>query len=74
MSRSWSLIVGLVLTAIAGYADAIGFSRLGGLYTSFTSGNTTQFVVHLGHGEVHAAILQALPVIAFLVGGMRSSP
>ena len=38
------LLIGLCLTAVAGWVDAIGFLRLGGLYTSFMSGNTT----HLG--------------------------
>jgi uncharacterized membrane protein YoaK (UPF0700 family) len=32
---------GVLLTAIAGWVDAIGFLSLGGFYVSFMSGNTT---------------------------------
>ena len=48
MNRSWQFGTGLLLTGLAGYVDALGFVRLGGLYTSFMSGNTTQFAV-FGH-------------------------
>ncbi|WP_417308531.1 YoaK family protein [Devosia sp.] len=34
--------LGLALTAAAGMIDAVGFVELGGYYTSFMSGNTTQ--------------------------------
>jgi uncharacterized membrane protein YoaK (UPF0700 family) len=70
MTRPWHLGFGLVLTALAGYVDALGFIRLGGLYTSFMSGNTTQFAVSLGHGDPHHAILPALLIVAFLTGGI----
>lgn len=36
------LTLGLLLTGCAGFVDAIGFIVLGGYYTSFMSGNTTQ--------------------------------
>lgn len=48
--------LGFALTATAGWIDAIGFLRLGGLYTSFMSGNTTQFAVTLGQCEVAGAL------------------
>ncbi|KQP54919.1 hypothetical protein ASG40_11150 [Methylobacterium sp. Leaf399] len=70
MTRPWHLGFGLVMTALAGYVDALGFIRLGGLYTSFMSGNTTQFAVHLGHGEPGGALLPALLIAAFLLGGI----
>ncbi len=70
MTRPWHLGFGLVLTALAGYVDALGFIRLGGLYTSFMSGNTTQFAVSLGQGNVHHALLPGLLILAFLVGGV----
>jgi len=40
-------LLGLVLTAMAGWVDAIGFLRLGGFYPSFMSGNTTQLGIAL---------------------------
>jgi len=70
MTRPWHLGFGLILTALAGYVDALGFIRLGGLYTSFMSGNTTQFAVSLGHGDLHHALLPGLLIVAFLLGGI----
>ena len=70
MNRTWHLSFGLVLTALAGYVDALGFIRLGGLYTSFMSGNTTQFAVALGHDTPLVAILPALLILSFLLGGL----
>lgn len=43
MTPSRQLAIGLLLTALAGYIDVIGFMALGGFYISFMSGNTTQF-------------------------------
>lgn len=70
MSRTWHLSFGLVLTALAGYVDALGFIRLGGLYTSFMSGNTTQFAVAMGHDTPLLAILPALLIFAFFLGSL----
>lgn len=36
------LLLGMILTATAGFVDAIGFIELGGYFVSFMSGNTTQ--------------------------------
>ena len=60
--------LGLALTATAGWIDAIGFLRLGGLYTSFMSGNTTQFAVALGQGEM-AGALPVGGLLAAFAGG-----
>lgn len=73
MNRHWQLGTGLVLTALAGYVDALGFVRLGGLYTSFMSGNTTQLSVALGHGQVPAALMPAMLLFGFLVGATLGS-
>ena len=70
MTRPWHLGFGLVLTALAGYVDALGFIRLGGLYTSFMSGNTTQFAVAMGHYTPLLAILPALLIFAFFLGSL----
>ncbi|NEU12293.1 DUF1275 domain-containing protein [Methylobacterium sp. BTF04] len=70
MTRPWHLAFGLILTAMAGYVDALGFIRLGGLYTSFMSGNTTQFAVALGHGHPYVAIMPGLLILSFLTGAV----
>lgn len=36
------LLTGLLLTAVAGFVDALAFIELGGYFASFMSGNTTQ--------------------------------
>ena len=73
MNRAWELGTGLVLTALAGYVDALGFVRLGGLYLSFMSGNTTQFAVSLGEANGGKALLPFLLVAAFLAGAIAGS-
>ncbi|GEP12104.1 YoaK family protein [Methylobacterium gnaphalii] len=70
MSRPILIAFGLMLTALAGFIDAIGFIRLSGLYTSLMSGNTTQLAVAIGHGEGHHALLPFLLILAFLVGAV----
>ena len=44
-SRRWFLAA--CLAALAGYVDAIGFLKLGGLFVSFMSGNSTRLAVGL---------------------------
>ncbi|GJD81088.1 YoaK family protein [Methylobacterium gregans] len=73
MNRSWQVGTGLVLTGLAGYVDAIGFVRLGGLYTSFMSGNTTQLSVSLANGAFQHAALPAMLVTGFLFGATLGS-
>lgn len=73
MNRGWQLGTGLTLTALAGYVDALGFVRLGGLYTSFMSGNTTQLSVSLAHGDIRHALMPMLLLFGFLVGATLGS-
>lgn len=73
MNRRWQLGTGLVLTALAGYVDALGFLRLGGLYTSFMSGNTTQFAVYVGETDWSRTLLPLGLVAAFLTGAILGS-
>ncbi|HXH15409.1 MAG TPA: YoaK family protein [Sphingomonas sp.] len=42
-TRFWVLAAGL--SGMAGYVDAIGFLKLGGMFVSFMSGNSTQLAV-----------------------------
>jgi uncharacterized membrane protein YoaK (UPF0700 family) len=67
------LFFGLLLTAVAGWVDAIGFLQLGGFYTSFMSGNTTQLGVGLGQVEEAALILPLGLVAAFFAGAFMGN-
>lgn len=73
MTRRRQLTFGLLLTTLAGYVDAIGFVLLGGLYTSFMSGNTTQLGVALGHGALERAVMPAALIALFLLGSTLGS-
>lgn len=70
MTRTWHVAFGLVLTMVAGYVDAIGFIRLGGLYTSLVSGNLVQFAIALGQDALVVAMLPALLIGFFLIGAV----
>src|SRR4029077_4997805 len=52
--KDW--LIGLALTAMAGCVDAIGYLRLGGLFPSFMSGNTTQLGISLADASRTAAL------------------
>ena len=61
-----------MLTAAAGMIDVVGFIELGGFYTSFMSGNTTQ----LGAGLAHVGPTLFLPaglIAMFIVGSFLGS-
>lgn len=73
VNRQWQLATGLTLTALAGYVDALGFVRLGGLYTSFMSGNITQLAVLTGELETMHLWLPLALIGSFLFGAILGS-
>jgi uncharacterized membrane protein YoaK (UPF0700 family) len=66
------LALAICLTGIAGYVDAVGFLKLGYLFVSFMSGNSTQFAVEASRGQLSKAAeaggIVALFVIGVIVG------
>lgn len=66
------LALAVCLIAIAGYVDAVGFLRLGHLFVSYASGNSTQFAVAASQGAIQkageAGGIVALFVIGVVVG------
>lgn len=71
MTPPTRLLTGMILTAIAGFVDAIAFIELGGYFASFMSGNTTQLGLALNGPDDRIALLLngvtlAMPLI--LVG------
>ena len=72
MTPNSKLSLGLVLTASAGFVDAIAFLQLGGFYASFMSGNTTQLGAALaGQPGPQGTVLIWFPaiLIALFFGG-----
>lgn len=62
------MLLAMVLTAIAGWVDAVGFLRLGGLFVSFMSGNTTQMAVAFAQGRLMEGWAAAGIIILFVMG------
>ncbi|MGW0177053.1 YoaK family protein [Rhodococcus sp. NPDC003322] len=60
--------VAVVLAALAGYVDAMGFITLGGFFVSFMSGNTTRMGVAAVDGNWHPALVGAGVIGLFVLG------
>ena len=58
----------VALAFLAGAVDAIGFSRLGGLFVSFMSGNSTQLGVSVARGDWRAAGAAGGLIACFVLG------
>ena len=68
VDQARGLMLACLLAGLAGMVDAIGFLRLGHLFVSYMSGNSTQFAVALGRGRVTEAG-SILWLIALFVAG-----
>lgn len=67
----WSkadLALGCSMALLAGATDVYGLTRLGDLFVSFMSGNTTMLGVAIGHGDWPRAALIAGIVGCFVAG------
>ena len=73
MTPTPQLSLGLLLTAAAGFADVVSFIELGGHFTSFMSGNTTQLGDALALGDWPVAALTATLVLLFFLGSVAGS-
>jgi uncharacterized membrane protein YoaK (UPF0700 family) len=68
LNSSRDIALACALSALAGYADGIGYLHLGGLFVSFMSGNSTRLGVTLADGRF-AAAGEAFGLIALFVAG-----
>lgn len=73
--------VAVILAALAGYVDAMGYLTLGGFFVSFMSGNTTRAGVFAAEGNLHLALVGGAIIALFVLGvvvgslvGDRSAP
>ncbi|MDR6789374.1 uncharacterized membrane protein YoaK (UPF0700 family) [Sphingomonas sp. BE138] len=62
----------IALAALAGFVDAVGFLRIGGLFVSFMSGNSTQLAVDAANGGGWWRMTAAL-ILAFVAGVMAAA-
>ncbi len=62
------MALAVVLAAIAGYLDAVGFVVLGGFFVSFMSGNTTELATGLGAGGWSTAATAGALIGMFVAG------
>jgi len=60
----------VLLTAVTGAVDAIGFTRLGGVFTSVMTGNMVLLGVAAGKSDVSLAIHTGVAFICFISGGL----
>jgi uncharacterized membrane protein YoaK (UPF0700 family) len=63
----------VLLTFVTGAVDAIGFTRLGGVFTSVMTGNMVLLGVSAGKGDVSLAIHTGVAFIAFVLGGLAGA-
>ncbi len=63
----------VLVAALAGFVDAMGFITLGGFYVSFMSGNSTSAAVDLVDGPGHGAAVGVAIIVLFVVGVVLGS-
>jgi uncharacterized membrane protein YoaK (UPF0700 family) len=64
----WNGALALVLAAVAGFVDVIGFLTLHELFTAHMTGNTSRLGIALGHGDPWAALPFATAALLFMAG------
>lgn len=64
------VIQAAVMTALAGYADAIGYVQSTSLFVSFMSGNSTSLGAALASGDHHMVLVLASVISAFVCGAV----
>jgi uncharacterized membrane protein YoaK (UPF0700 family) len=60
----------ILLTLVTGSIDAIGFTRLGGVFTSVMTGNMVLLGVAAGKGDVSLALHTGIAFLGFVAGSL----
>jgi uncharacterized membrane protein YoaK (UPF0700 family) len=67
------LIQATMMTGLAGFVDAVGYTAMGHLYLSFMSGNSTQFGMAVAGGDAHTIGRAGAVIATFLLGAFLGS-
>ncbi|RZF64928.1 DUF1275 domain-containing protein [Sphingomonas populi] len=62
-------LLAIGLAALAGFVDALGFLKLGGMFVSFMSGNSTRLAVGVA-GNGSGSLFVGVVIAAFVIGVM----
>ena len=72
VNQSAQIGVGVLLTAIAGYVNAVSYIELGGVFASFMSGSSISLAVGINEGH-WSAVQQGACLIAAFLGGTTAA-
>ncbi|SFV37035.1 YoaK family protein [Hyphomicrobium facile] len=62
-----------LMTALAGFVDAVGYTAMGHLYLSFMSGNSTQFGMAIAQRDEHVIGWGGAVIALFVLGAFLGS-
>lgn len=65
---SLSLLVGAILTWTAGFVDAVGFLRVGHIYTANMSGNSVALGIGVAQLQAYEASRRFWPILVYVAG------
>ncbi|MGP9723826.1 YoaK family protein [Corynebacterium sp. AOP40-9SA-29] len=68
--RPGERVLAMCLSAVAGYADSIGFMFYGGVFLSFMSGNSTRLAVSFVEDDAELMRLAGRCIVLFMAGVM----
>src|SRR6185312_13648089 len=60
----------ILLTIVAGLADAVGYVAMGGVFAANMTGNTVVAGLSLGEGHFDLAAKRLAPLVTFFLGAM----
>ncbi|MBL8068659.1 MAG: DUF1275 domain-containing protein [Armatimonadetes bacterium] len=63
-----STVLAVMLSALAGYVDSIGFLNTGGFFVSFMTGNSTRLGVAAGTWQIPHVLIAAGVILCFVLG------
>jgi uncharacterized membrane protein YoaK (UPF0700 family) len=69
-AEALGLVLAMLLAALAGIVDVIGYLHLNGLFISFMSGNSTQLAAALGQGDLAQVGAIAELIALFVLGAV----